>query len=469
MPKKKTPRKTSAGGKKKRVSAWVGENRDPSVDSSFGAALSAAQTALGTDKVSVSSETETAFVGLPLPALSLRYLFQCNVFLLSRIVQIAGEEGSCKSQLLHEIARWHFLYGGGGGIASNENKDSPRMRHALLEWNPLWLSRCSVANTTAADEWQTWLVRSFQFWRPLMDKVDGPGRTIPLFFGIDSLTATDTQNQIDETMKRGFAQRGYSELAMVISRFMRQAIVSNMTHFPFTVIGTNHMKPATDHMGRAKKNVPGGKAVPFMATYLLETHKIKDIETSDYTGIRIGIKLDKNSGATSRRWIEAELLWWQDPSQLDPDTQRPRLQAVWDWHTASIEMILNFESRIQSKKTLFNNLLDITGLRLDRSKRTGSSDVLGVPASDPQSFRELGQVLEGRPELLQQIYPLLGIEQYYYFQPGLDYRQMLEEARAKGAQVAAKTLYNNRDNLPQLDPSTLTMEDLPAETTPVED
>ena len=85
--------------------AWSGGNRDTALDGLFQSLRSEASRALGRSDISIGLESEALLVGLPLPALCLRYLFQSTVFPLSRIIQITGQEGSCKSAFQFEMMR----------------------------------------------------------------------------------------------------------------------------------------------------------------------------------------------------------------------------------------------------------------------------------------------------------------------------------------------------------------------------
>lgn len=419
----------------------------------FKSMCAAANTHLGRDDIVVGTEADQLVVGLPLPALCLRYLHQSDVFPLSRVWQLAGEEGSCKSAMLYEIMRWHMIYGGGACLAETENKDAPMLRHSILEYNPHWIARCAYAGCDTLEQWQDYLTVNINNYRAALDVVGGPGRTVPVCFAIDSLTAVDSQKEIDKTMKEGHATKGYATIANLISRYMRQGVAKNLRSYPFSLIGTNHLKPSVDEQGIRKDNIPGGKAVPFMATFMYAMKRLADIDLSEYGGIRVNIKLAKNSIGVSRKAIQADMLWWQE---LAPDGRTTRQRHVWDWHTSTIDMIASFEN-MDGKKTLFKELNKICDFRLKRSTKHVWSRTLGIPESDPVPYRVAGQMLEQRLDLLLPMYPLLGINTHTKFQPGLDYRQMEEQAKAKQV-TQSETLYaqaTGTTELPQIDQAAL--------------
>lgn len=441
-------KKAGTRARKQDTNPWTEDRREDSLDGMFGNMCAAANTHLGRDDIVVGTDADQLVVGLPFPALCLRYLHQSDVFPLSRVWQLAGEEGSCKSAMLYEIMRWHMIYGGGGCLAETENKDAPMLRHSILEYNAHWISRCAYAGCDTVEQWQDYLTVNINNFRAMLDLAGGPGRTVPVCFGIDSLTAVDSQKEIDKTMKEGHASRGYATIAMLISRYMRQGVAKNLRGFPFSLVGTNHLKPSTDERGLPKDHVPGGKAVPFMATFMYAMKRLADIDLSEYGGVRVNIKLAKNSVGVSRKAIQADMLWWQE---LAPDGRTTRQRHVWDWHTATIDMFAAFEVT-EGKKTLFKELMKICDLRLQRKTKTVWSRTLGIPESAPVPYRVAGQLLETRLDLLLPMYPLLGINAHTKFQPGLDYRQMELQAQAKEAQQGA-TLYETHagPEMPQLD------------------
>ena len=257
--------------KRKKASPWTGDQRDVALDGMFSSMRTAAQQALGGD-ISVGSEIDENHVGLPLPALCLRYLFQSSTFPLSRIMQITGEEGSAKSAFLYEIFRWHMVYGGGAILAENENKDSPVLRHSILQWQEQFLKRMVVKPTDSLEAWQSVFTTFVQTAKKMMDAKDGPGRTVPMCIACDSLMATAPQAEIDSVNKDGHAKRGYALAANLIARYMR-TMPSMLKEYPFTVVGTNHLKPTTDLRGLPVNNIPGGKAVKFMETFEVEMKK----------------------------------------------------------------------------------------------------------------------------------------------------------------------------------------------------
>lgn len=424
-------------------SAWTGQQRDPSLNGMFESMASQAQHELGS-AVSIGSQCEANLVGLPLPSLCLRYLFQSTVVPLSRIYQITGEEGSAKSAFLYEMMRWHMIYGGGAVLAENENKDSPELRNSLLDWKPEWLSRLIVKQTYSLEEWQDVFTTFIDIARNTQDAAGGSGRTVPILFGVDSIMATAPQSEIDAVRNDGHASRGFALAANLIARYMR-TMPERIQSYPFMMVGTNHLKPGTDMRGLPIANIPGGKAVKFMETYEIEMKKglNHDIDLLEYGGLRIKFVARKNSLGPSRKSISADLLWWY----ADDGNGNFRQRTIWDWDTATINLIEAFATA-KGKRTIYNRLHDITGITVaGKSPPRAYSTVLGIPKSDPQLFRVVGGALENRPDLLSQVYQVLGITQRRSFQPGMDYRDMLTQATTE-ARARTSELYQDMSSLP---------------------
>ena len=393
---------------------------DSAIDVMFSAITDEARRVIGRDDISVGTEAEERYIGLPLPALCLRYLWQQTTFPLSRITQITGEEGSCKSALLSEILRWHCAHGGGGYICENENKDNAEYRHSILEWNPTYLRRVFLIPTYCTEEWQEVIVSTMRAASEAMDRPGGIGRTVPMFWGIDSLYGTTTRGDIERQTKDGYASRGYAEAALLITRFT-QSLPARIRDYPFTIVGTNHLKPSTDWQGRPIKRVLGGKSVKFHESFEIEMQKAPNphIDLLDYGGLRLKLTMVKNSGGPTGKSIGVDLLWWNEVAEDGQLRQR----TLWDWDTASIRLLLSFEM-VKGKKTIYNRLQEVCDLHVvHRQEQMVWSDTLGIPESDPVHFREAGAILETRPDLLVPIYHILGIKTRNVFQPGVDYRE----------------------------------------------
>lgn len=423
---------STRASRRRNATVWTGAARNDHLDGLFAQMREQAAHELHRDDIVIGTETDRLIVGLPLPALCLRWLFKLTVFPLSRIVQLVGEEGSAKTAFLFELMRWHMQYGGGGVLAETENKDSPTLRNSLWAWNPTWMSRFDMAPCYAMEDWQEVLST---FLAIAAKQQDDPalGRTIPICFGVDSLTAVLPRKLIQNIKDEGHAALGHPLMARLIADFMR-AMPQMIKSYPFTIVGTNHLKPGQDQMGRPQDQIPGGKSVKFMETFEIGMKRAPgcDIDLLEYGGLRVVISMRKNSLGPSRMRFPAELLWWYQ--ELGG---RSVQMAAWDWDTATIELLTSFETA-RGKKTLFNDLMDIVDIRVtDRGRRKAWSNTLGVPQTSPVYYRQLGALLEQRSDLLTQLHERLGIAEHTPFQPGVDYRTLMEQEQQRAEAVEA--------------------------------
>lgn len=400
---------------------WTTQARDGLTDGMFSAMRDKAQQDLGRH-VSVGAESEADLVGLPLPALSLRYLFQSTVFPLGRITQITGQEGSAKSLFLYEIYRWHMKYGGGSIHMENENKDTSDLRHSVLNYNPQWLARTHMVPSDSLEDWQEAMSYYLRLLRETMDTPGGPGKTVPTVLGIDSLMGTSPREEFERVMKDGHASRSFALAALLISQYMR-TFPRQLRGYPISVVGTNHLKPSTDARGLPSSTTPGGKSVKFYETFEIEMRPAqdRDISRTEYEGLRVQLIAKKNGFGPSRKRIQAEVLWWYDESD---GTFRQR--TAWDWNAATVSLVLSLASA-NGKRAMYDALTAVCDLR----KATGSkvwSRTLGIPEGESLEFREAGAMIEQRPDILHEWNKILGIKERKVFQPGMDYQALLQAA-----------------------------------------
>ena len=403
------------------------------------------------DNFYTGSEAEQLVVGLPLPALCLRYLFQSTVFPLSRMSVVTGQEGSCKSAFLYEIFRWHRLYGGRNVLLECETKDSPDLRASILEYDD---KACAMSRCESLEDWQkalTWFIEEYQ--RKMTGTKDqpGPGRIIPFCLGIDSLMAKASEENIKKILDQGYAERAHPLEALKISQFMK-VWPQKLSGWPFTVVGTNHLKPTTDFMGRPGRNIPGGMSIKFQETYELEMAKIGDIHRADHDGIQVSIMARKNSLGPSRKQIKASLVWWNDieelPNDIAPEETnletnldevdleqakpiqvKSTQRTMWNWHSASIDLLLEIQSKDRGRWKKIEEVLDI---QAERSKGNMIwSRALGISREDKVSFHKAGEMLEERPDILNRVHAILGIRERFNFEPGVDFRTQLETVKQK--------------------------------------
>jgi len=373
----------------------------------------------------------SVIVGIPIPSFTIRYLLQSNVLPLGKIWHLAGEEGSCKSAFLYEMMRWHYMCGGGVALAQNENKDSPELRRSIMKHNPIYAQRFIKDDTSSMEEWQSFISAAMADTAAMYDSKDGPGATWPMLLAVDSLTATSPEAEIEGIDLTGHATRGFALMANLISRYMR-FMPGKVLDKPFSIIGTNHLKPGTDQRGLPKDAVPGGMSVKFMETYEFKMKRLADIEKAKYSGITIEFTVKKNSLGQSRRRAKADMIWWAGRA---PDGS-VRQETAWDWDTATVDLLLSFENA-KGKKTLFKELQAVCDIKVvSRRQRKAYSTELGIPKDEPVNFRAIGAALEKRQDLLDGLYELLGIVKRPVWNQNIPF---IDALKAEAALVEAAT------------------------------
>lgn len=365
-------------------------------------------------RVFSTGDARADLVGLYLPALSLRWLLQATAFPFGRMLTFVAEEGTGKSAMLAEVCRWSFVHGGYGAIAVNEPKDSPVLRRSIWYHRPDWVDRSIVVPTQTQDDWQRFISTIME---PIHQGCEAGRRSTlstPVVICVDPLTGSLMSETVGKITERGFAGRRFATEAGSIADYLRYW--NRFLTTPSILAVTNHQKPATDYMGRPVKRQPGGYHPGFTASTVIEMSKAQraDIRLSDYNGLRVKFLCRKSCQGSSRNQIYAEMLWWR---AKNPHTGRLDQFTAWDWHTASIELLFSFNDAKSGTKTLYKKIMEVCDLQLvNKSSRLAASKTLGVSSSSPVTFRELGRILESRPDVLEAIYPLLGIDVYPSFQ-----------------------------------------------------
>lgn len=404
--------------RKVKADAWDIESVDGLMDALF----DKAKEYYGDDSVFTGSEAEQRIVGIPLPALSIRYLLQSTVFPLSRMAQLVGTESSGKSTLLYEIFRWFRMFGGRSVLLENETKDSPELRNSIIDYD---YKSVLTKPCNSLEEWQEGILRFVEWVTELLDGIPskpGPGRVRPFCCGIDSLTAKACRESDANISKLGYASRSFPIEANLIAAFMR-VVPQKLLDLPVCVVGVNHMKPGQDQRGLPTKNIPGGRSLKFQETYEIELARVKDIDKKDYSGYTVKLTTKKNSLGADKKSIKVDVIRWYEKDSTNGEL---RMRTIWNWEAASIALLVDFQ---QNDKNIWNQIEPFCDIHPVRTKDNRVwSDALGISADSPATFRDAGLILEKHPEILREIYKALCIRKRWAFVPGEDYRVQRKKA-----------------------------------------
>lgn len=364
-----------------------------------------------------ASKARDRIRGIGLPSLSLWYLFAANILPFSRVIQIVGATGSCKTAFLFELYRWFGKWSGMGGFNDNETKDSAVLRDSIIRDEAI----LNLIDCQHTDDIESWMALLYA-WIGEADAVcggtsekKGCGWNWPLLYGHDSLMSTQLKAKVEEMKNTGYKQ-DYARHAPAIYQFFR-TYPPMLRDRPVVAAFTNHCNVSTDKQGHQVRQKPGGNSIGYMETTEIDMQRIADIDTSSQAGIRIRFKMMKNSLGPSRRLIVVNMLW---TTYADPITGMTRQLTMWDWPAATIDMLL----ARQKYAGMWKNINEIVDIHKINNNKAWSNE-LGVPKEKATTFSRLGRLLEARADIVLALCPILGIHHFGEFMPGIDYATQL--------------------------------------------
>jgi RecA/RadA recombinase len=382
-------------------------------------------------------------IGLPLPALSARYLLQSNIFPLSRFVQLRGEFSSGKSALLIEIMRWFHVYGGGAILIDTEHKASQSMVDGMFGHNPQYIARTKIAEAASVEEWQSKYMGYCKTIHAQIDAANAPERVIPICIGIDSISAVEVDRRVEKVAEEGHAAAGHPYLARNLSDFMRTALVPTLRHYPIAFIATNHLKEEINSMGFGppKKYAPGGASLDYYPTLIIDMQKAssKNLSVGRAEGQSVRLVATKNNlGAPGRR-IVVNLMWYNDISEGKDEhgnnAYKNQQHHYWDWHTATCRLLMDLQAADKKPQPgidpklpgLLRQVCDLEYKHGTKNAETPLvySTALGISKQDAVSEVEASMILEENKRVVGMLHGLLGVNEYTVCDPAKKYREQV--------------------------------------------
>lgn len=449
MAKKNTKTKTKKTSSPPPGPQKLGENLDAPVDVAGISvddvvARAAADVEMKMTKAGMLVGHEAPIIVLPVPALSMRYVLQSTGLPLSRCYQLVGEQKSYKSTFAVEMGRWHFVCGGRGVLHEAETKPTPDLRNSVLHWQEHLLR---VEDCRSLDDWMKKVMWFNTAVKKKCSLKGGPGRTMPFIQIVDSLLGKACEETIKKVREQGSPSRSFAMEANFIKTYM-QVYPQELLGWPFTFVGINHLKMRHDENGLPHKHVPGGYALRFQAAAHLELRKISPLrEMANYNRVMISIAtFDSSYGADGKR-IEVPLHFWR---QEDSEGVW-RLYSRWEWWEASILLLFyGYGISARIRDTVLKQVKEVCDLHEKSGGNRGKlfwSNRLGVPSAEALPPHDLGLVLEQRPDVLNDLYPLLGITERRMFQPGVDFMAQQGEYAHVLAQAEAARLRDSAQHV----------------------
>jgi RecA/RadA recombinase len=398
-----------------------------------------------TEVLKASAEDNDPLIGLPLPALSARYLLQANIFPLSRFTQLRGEFSAGKSAMLTEIMRWFHLYGGGAIMIDTENKGSPTMLSGIFGHNAQYMARTKVTTAASVEEWQK---KYMGFCQAIHKQIDAADRAIPICIGVDSISAVEVDRRVEKVADEGHAAAGHPYLARNLSDFMRTALVPTLRHYPIAFVATNHLKEEINSMGFGppKKYAPGGASLDYYPTLILDMSKAsaKNI-TGRYEGQSVRIVATKNNLGAPGRKIVVNLLWYNEvvaaKDANGADTFKNQQFHFWDWHTASIRLLMELQADDRKPTPGMDPKLpglikQVCDLEYKHGTKNAEvplvySSALGISKQEAVSEVEASMIMESNTKVIGLLHGLLGVNEYTICDPARKYREQVTEELKK--------------------------------------
>jgi hypothetical protein len=384
------------------------------------------------DELLDSAEAAASDIGLPLPHLCQRFLFQRTTFPLQRTTLLFGLPGSNKSALMYWFYDLFRRHGGKYLHLDTEDKDTPILRLSLTGYDKEAGRRRPCTSMDAFQE----AVKTYVDWfKGVCGSANGPGKRVPYILGIDSLTAKMTQSAQDKMdSDHGAAGRRFADEARSLSDWFKY--VPNMLQdWPIGLIAINHDKPVPSTVipGAIDHKSPGGQAPLFYATYRILVTKAKQLkqDATGWEGNRIKLEMYKSSLGSDRRRIEVDFAWKCEaaPSVSGKSVVMAQ-QSHWNWHKATIEFLVQLTTDAGTKSSARAHAIsDLLGLGKQSNGRY-SSKGLGISPADAIKPSELGPLIESNAGILSQLEPALGIHSSNAYQDGVDFDTQLAAARA---------------------------------------
>jgi len=197
--------------------------------------------------------------------------------------------------------------------------------------------------------------------------------------------------------------------------------------WPFSFIGVNHVKTATDAMGKATSYETGGVGTAFQMSVNIRMLALGGKKQyADRTVQQVSMRTIENSYGANNKSIVVPITLWQQPAE----DGSYRLYSRFEWWAASTRLLCEGTGmRKADAEILLPQIRSVVDIRCrnasasDEEERRYYSDTLGVPSAQAVPAHDLGVLLEQRPEILSALYPMLGISRYTFFRAGVDYQQ----------------------------------------------
>lgn len=377
--------------------------------------------------------SDRGLIAIPFPAFSQRYLFGNTGFLIGRMTELVGRSYSCKSAFLYEIYRWHLNNGGVYKHILAEPKDSADLRQSITGV-PAGDVRNQVVPVSYLDQWQTTCMSTLHTYDEVFAKAANKVSMGDVLTadGVDSLAGVTTKKAAEEIYKDGHASPGFSPIPRAIADWAR-VYFPKMLPYPVSFIGVNHYKDKPNSQGLPIKTIPGGSALQYAATTVLifnvKTNKMYEKKGQGVREVEITTNKNCASAAGDPRELTVNMTWFAD--------EATGVQAtVWDWHSATADLILSFAEGTATRKKL-DKIVRVEDL--NKTTMTASCPTLKIKKAP---LYEIGLAIDQNPDIGRALDDLFTVRRRHAWRPGVPYAQQVADAESL-------PLYSTTEEVPE--------------------
>lgn len=299
----------------------------------FAKALEGAKKKFGESHVHAADSLNESMFGVSCPTAWGWVIGGSDKVPIRRVIGCDGKSGSYKSFLFMEHSRWWLRDGGLVAIDDTEEKTSDTMICGTLFREPPEL-RCNYAYVKATSVEQAEEVITY-FRHVAKEQVatnHDPEQRAPWLIIWDSLTGRDTKEAQAKIVKEGSAAvRAFAEAASSIARYYKNLSFGDEL---FTLAHVQHVSKNMDDkaMGDDKLTPKGGDEPRYASTYHFRVLRTKDIQSAEWQGKELTVKMIKSSLGPDKRKLDVRVLWkyvWIDA---------PIFSGTWDGGDRKIEL-----------------------------------------------------------------------------------------------------------------------------------
>ena len=330
----------------------------------------------------------TTHVGVPLPALSMEYLFCSNVMFLGAMYGLAGPPQSYKSNLALELGKQIVDMGGINAVCETEGgKISPTVLERIYGDKADYVQLNCVGSIEDGQKYMTTAYKWYQKTYPKRDQL----------FGVfcDSLNGSNSEETAQKIAKDGSVGRSFPLEAMLWTNWIKDR-APKLAGWPTVFIAVNHEKEGVDE-NRTKRH-PGGIAQEFHSTVYMRISRVRTNEGVEQVINHLRVQTTKHSFGLPRRKINV-------PFVVDKTSEPPRLFFDWGHSTADL---------LADKKNHGAVLKDIIEVSASGDSMTGLTRTFNCKALGLKEVTgaELGAAVHADAELMKKLRTALYIREY---------------------------------------------------------